>query len=102
MLSIECPVALEDTEVDSVPGIKLCFAELHNEIAKWHGSIRADYVDATAYRVGRSDLPSRHLEYFDAWTWDGSKISIDMAKARDIHRHHMRCARASKLAALDI
>lgn len=37
-----------------------------------------------------------------AWTASGSSVSVDMGKARDIHRNRMREARAPKLTALDI
>lgn len=42
------------------------------------------------------------MRFFSALTATGSDIKIDMAKARDIWRDHIREARAPKLAALDV
>jgi hypothetical protein len=36
-----------------------------------------------------------------AWQFDGNAVEIDMDKARDIHRDHLRAERAPRLAALD-
>jgi hypothetical protein len=37
-----------------------------------------------------------------AWQFDGNAVEIDMDKARDIHRDHLRAERGPKLAALDV
>jgi len=53
-----------------------------------------------------TDLPGGSISeendyFFDAWTWDDG-VTVDMAKAREIHLEHIRRARNKKLATLDI
>lgn len=41
--------------------------------------------------------------YFrNAWSTDGKAVSVDMDKARSIHKDRLRAMRAPKLAALDV
>ena len=41
-------------------------------------------------------------DFRDAWATDGMVITVDMVKARNIHRDHIRAARAEAFAANDI
>lgn len=51
--------------------------------------------------VDPSEVPNDR--YFrDAWAFDGNKISVDMPKAREIHKNYLRELRAPKLAKLDL
>lgn len=56
-----------------------------------------DYA-AVAHRV---DYP-KDRTYRNAWTWNGTAVTHDMAKAREIHRDALRRVRAPKLVALDV
>ena len=47
-----------------------------------------------------ADLPADRT-FRNAWTHDG-KISVDMTKAQEVVREHLRAAREPKLAALDV
>lgn len=62
------------------------------------GSVLPDWVRVTI--IDTADLPQHH-GFRNAMTYDGS-IKADMGKARELHRDHMRDARAPLLAALDI
>lgn len=53
--------------------------------------------------IEREDLPQDpDRRYRDAWTDDGTSITHDMDKAREIHRKLLREARAPLLDALDV
>lgn len=51
-------------------------------------------------RIDPAELPTDRT-FRDAWT-DAGRVTVDMAKARGIHRDRLRALRAPKLAALDI
>lgn len=57
-------------------------------------------VPPGAVILSASDLPAR--DFRDAWTLNGKRVVIDMAKARDIVRKRIREPRDLKLVALDI
>lgn len=58
-------------------------------------------LDAVSWmNVERSQLPEASFQ--SAWVVDGSRVVVDMAKARDIHRAKIRRARAPLLAELDV
>jgi hypothetical protein len=59
-------------------------------------------ADATNVHVVEfTDLPQDR--YFrNAWSTDGKAVSVDMDKARAIHKDRLRSMRAPKLAALDV
>ena len=52
------------------------------------------------YIVEDSDCPSH--DFFDAWEWIGTGVSVNMEKARSIHMDRIRQARDSELTALDV
>jgi hypothetical protein len=52
-------------------------------------------------RIAPEDVPQDRT-FRNAWTATGSKVSIDMPKARDIHRDRLRALRLPKLLALDV
>jgi len=57
--------------------------------------------DAKDVRVcSRNELP-KDRTFRDAWVHRGGKIDVDMPKAREIHRHRIRKARAKLLRKLD-
>lgn len=45
--------------------------------------------------------PPDDRSFRNAWVMSGKAMSVDMSKARDIHRDRLRALRAPKLAALD-
>lgn len=57
-------------------------------------AINPQFVDEAA-------IPSDRT-FRNAWTHGGTAVTIDMPKAREIHRNKLRELRASKLAALDV
>lgn len=46
--------------------------------------------------------PDKDRTFRNAWKHSGGQFSVDMEKARDIHRERIRQARESKMAALDV
>lgn len=48
----------------------------------------------------KTSMAAAHFR--DAWDFDGSKIHVDMPKAREVHKGRLRAMRAPKLAALDV
>lgn len=59
-------------------------------------------ASATNVRLVEQGEISNDRTFRNAWKDTGSKIDVDMPKARDIWRDKMRLARAPKLIALDI
>jgi hypothetical protein len=57
--------------------------------------------DCSYALLARSAVPADRT-FRDAFTFDGQALAIDMPKAREIHRHRIRAARAPLLAALDV
>lgn len=74
------------------------------ELAKWHEDGRSGDMRVVSWReMPRSAIPQDR--YFrNAWTDETPEltIEIDMPKAREIHKAHIRRARAPMLAALDV
>jgi hypothetical protein len=77
--------------------------------------IYAEDEDAFLQRITAKDAPAdaQRLTYIDpaelpddtfrdAWQLDAGQVTIDMEKARAIHRARLRAIRSPKLAALDI
>jgi hypothetical protein len=79
--------------------IELLYNSPEYEVTKWGPQRQAEI--ASVAPINRSTLPSD--KYFrPAWEHVGGKIEINMVKARDAHRDHLRRLRAPKLADLDI
>lgn len=47
-------------------------------------------------------IPDIDRAYRDAWVTDGKTVSVDMAKAREVHKDKLRDLRAPLLAAADV
>lgn len=64
---------------------------------------RMPYPDeiVSYHRITTADLPTTR-EYRNGWQHDGTTISHNMVKCRELHREKMRAAREPKLEALDI
>lgn len=76
--------------------------QVEKEIAKASASFDPEKRPVKAWRfVARQDVP-RDRTYRNALRDDGKTLTHDMAHAREIHRNHLREARAPKLAALDV
>ena len=73
------------------------FTEADAEARMW-GKLPADYVNPRF--VTDAEIPTDRT-FRDAWD-DAGSISVNMGKAREIHRERMRRVRAPLLAALDI
>lgn len=69
-------------------------------LAKWHPNARAE-ITGEVIEVPSLDAIPQDRSFRSAWKFDGG-FSVDMPKARNIHRDRMRKARALKLAALDV
>jgi hypothetical protein len=70
-------------------------AMIAGEVAKWATS-NAGYVSHQV--IDPADIP-RDRTFRDAW---GHDLKVDMPKAREIHKQHLRELRAPLLAAADI
>jgi hypothetical protein len=57
---------------------------------------------STNIHVVEDSVIPKDRTFRDAWKLSGTSVDHDMAKAREIHRDHMRRVRASLLAELDI
>lgn len=71
----------------------------------WNGTIKElaekDVPQGLAYKiVNENEIPSDRT-FRGAWVMDGSTVSHDMKKAREIKRNMMREERKSKFIALD-
>lgn len=66
-------------------------------IAKWSDAEKTRVVGVQPAGYIPEDRTFRN-----AWKLDGSKVDVDMTKARDVWRDKMRVARAPLLAAADI
>ena len=55
----------------------------------------------TIYTVQPSDCPSDR-SFRDAWTFDGTNFSVDITKAKEIHKDKIRLAREKKFEELDV
>lgn len=62
--------------------------------------VRAFYRDAQFSEVEVSAMPDTYFR--GAWQATLGKLTVDMAKAREIHRDNLRRQRVARLAALDI
>jgi len=51
--------------------------------------------------VEEADIPTDRT-FRDAWAHGGTSVNVDMTKAREIQRDHLRSIRAPMLAALDV
>ena len=55
----------------------------------------------TIYTVQPSDCPIDR-SFRDAWTFDGTNFSVDITKAKEIHKDKIRLAREKKFEELDV
>jgi hypothetical protein len=84
-----------------VDGAVAEWAETEDEFA---ARIAAKDVPADAANVSvvdEEEIPADRT-FRDAWVHNGAAVVHDMPKAREIHKHHLRSARAPLLAALDV
>lgn len=89
-VSIVCPAQPYDERTGT--GTKLTIQEI---AAK-------DVPLGVPYRiVDSSELPTDRT-FRNAWVMSGIAVAVDMTKAREVHREHLRVLRAPVLAALDI
>ena len=52
--------------------------------------------------VDNDTLPNEHNDFFNAWELNGSTVTVNLTKAKDIAKNNLRTERAPVLAALDI
>jgi hypothetical protein len=52
--------------------------------------------------VDNDSLPNEHDEFFDAWELNGSTVSINLTKAKEITKTRLRVERVQLLLAQDI
>jgi hypothetical protein len=58
--------------------------------------------DRGARIVHQDDLPKQHNDFFDAWEMDGSTITVNLSKAKELTKNRLRAERAPLLAAQDV
>ena len=58
-------------------------------------------ADKTVYTVEASKCPTDR-SFRDAWSFDGTNFSVNITKAKEIHKNNIRAVRIDKLAELDI
>ncbi len=88
---------VSDLRGDSVSDVgEIGFPAIEDEIAKM--PFPSEIV--SWHRIERTDLPSDE-SFRDAWTFNDG-VTVDMTRAREIHRNAIRAARAPLLAALDV
>lgn len=77
------------------------FAESETEFLE---RVKRKSVPADAQNVQLSDVGDlpQSRDFRQAWVQHGSRVEIDMTKAREVHRDRIREQRAPMLAALDI
>lgn len=64
--------------------------------------IAKDVPPGAVYQVvDVADLPTDRT-FRDAWTLQGEAVTVDMPKARQVHRQRLRAMRAPRMAALDV
>jgi len=90
---------VSDLASDTLPGYTLVFPEFDKDIlAKLHPDLQVRIVGSRP--IVRKELMNDYT-FRGAWIDTGTKIDVDMVKARDIWRDKMREARAPILADLD-
>lgn len=52
--------------------------------------------------VNTSDLPNQHNDFFDAWELKDGKVTVSLAKAKEITKKRLRAEREPLLAAQDV
>lgn len=100
-------------------GWEIVFSEPEGEFAKWMADQEAaeareavaaaaqgqeppaTRLPATWSRIEEAGIPADRA-FRNAWAASGGRISVDMEKARGIHRDRIRVARKPLLAALDV
>lgn len=88
--------SVESIDENSVPGCRLIFPAVADELAKHEG---VQYDMSSVMKI--SAVPEDRT-YRNAWTHDGKKVCHDMVKAREVHRELIRRAREPLLKALDV
>ena len=93
-------VLTENGEWGSVPAdAELIYATVSECLAKWTPARRGEIVSVR--EIALADCPTDRV-FRNAWKDGGSKIEIDMQKAREIKRDDLRQLRAPLLADLDV
>ena len=52
--------------------------------------------------VHRDDLPNQYSDFYDAWEMDGSTITVNLSKAKELTKTRLRMERTPLLAAQDV
>lgn len=53
------------------------------------------------HEIEHADLPHQDRDFRNAWVTDGAAVTVDMPKAREIHKDKLRSMRAPLLLQLD-
>jgi hypothetical protein len=77
--------------------------EAEGAFNQWAQSAWGEWLPAT-WRVETNPTPSNDVgrTFRDAWEDEGTKVQVNMAKARIIHMDRIRAARDEKLKSLDL
>ena len=52
--------------------------------------------------VHQNDLPNQYNDFFDAWEMNGSTVTVNLSKAKELTKNRLRVERAPLLAAQDV
>lgn len=52
--------------------------------------------------VDSDSLPHEHNDFFNAWELNGTAVTVNLDKAKEIKKQHLRAERAPLLAAQDV
>jgi len=95
-------ISQEQFELGLAPeGVAFVYPDVDSELAKWSFDQRNAVVSWR--KIPPAGIPADRT-FRDAWcdATPAAQVDIDMVRAREIHRNHLRALRAPKMAALDI
>lgn len=88
-----------DLRPDSLAGFTFHFPDVQKDIiGKWVPASKDAVVGVR--EIAKSELITDRT-FRDAWSDDATGLHVDMVKARELHRDHMRVARKQAFKALD-
>jgi hypothetical protein len=79
-------------------GVSVCYPTGELPIEE----VKAKDTPAGSIIVDNDSLPNEHNEFFNAWELNGTTVTINLTKAKDIVKETIRIERAPVLANLDV
>ena len=65
-------------------------------------AVKAKDTPKDSIIVDSSTLPNEDTDFFDAWELNGSTVTVNISKAKEITKERLRVQRTSLLAAQDV